>query len=99
MSYLIIMINNLPKTFCHPKNSRKIIPIFKREAKRGSLVKVKVTQSCLTLCDPMDSTVHGILQAKILERISWIFPTQGSNPDLQNCRRILYQLSRQVVQW
>ena len=29
--------------------------------------KVKVTQSCLTLCDPMDYTVHGILQARILE--------------------------------
>ena len=27
--------------------------------------EVKVTQSCLTLCDPMD-TVHGILQARIL---------------------------------
>ena len=24
-------------------------------------VKVKVAQSCLTLCDPMDHTVHGIL--------------------------------------
>ena len=30
-------------------------------------MKVKVTQSCLTLCDPMDYTVHGILQARILE--------------------------------
>ena len=35
-------------------------------------VKVKVTQSCLTLCDPMDcsppgSFVHGILQARILD--------------------------------
>ena len=30
-------------------------------------VKVKVAQSCLTLCDPMDYTVHGILQARILE--------------------------------
>ena len=29
--------------------------------------EVKVTQSCLTLCDPMDDTVHGILQARILE--------------------------------
>ena len=29
--------------------------------------KVKVTQSCPTLCDPMDYTVHGILQASILE--------------------------------
>ena len=30
-------------------------------------VKVKVVQLCLTLCDPMDYTVHGILQARILE--------------------------------
>ena len=29
-------------------------------------VKVKVSQSCLTLCDPMVRTVHGILQARIL---------------------------------
>ena len=27
----------------------------------------KVAQSCLTLCDPMDHTVHGIFQARILE--------------------------------
>ena len=26
-------------------------------------VKLKVTQSCPTLCDPRDYTVHGILQA------------------------------------
>ena len=55
-------------------------------------VKVKVAQSCLTLCNPMDYTVHGILQARLLE---WgaipegIFPTQGSNPGLPHCRRIL----------
>ena len=30
-------------------------------------LKVKVTQSCLTFCNPMDYTVHGILQARILE--------------------------------
>ena len=28
--------------------------------------RVKITQSCPTLCDPMDYTVHGILQAIIL---------------------------------
>ena len=50
----------------------------------------KVTQSCQTLCKPLDYTVHGILQARILE---WIFPTQGSNPSLPHCRQILYQLS------
>ena len=30
-------------------------------------VKVKVTWSCPTLYDPMDQTIHGILQARILE--------------------------------
>ena len=37
--------------------------------------KVKVTQSCLTLCDPMYYTIHGILQARILEWIA--FPSPG----------------------
>ena len=41
-------------------------------------VKVKVTHSCLTLCDPMDYTVHGILQARILEWVA--FPSsKGSS--------------------
>ena len=31
------------------------------------LVKVKVAQLCPNLCDPMDYTVHGIVQARILE--------------------------------
>ena len=35
--------------------------------------EVKVTQSCLTLCDPMDYTVHGFLQARILEWITFPF--------------------------
>ena len=30
-------------------------------------MKVKVAQSCPTLCDPMDCIVHGILQARTLE--------------------------------
>ena len=32
-----------------------------------SLVKVKVAQSCPSLCNPIDYTVHGILQAKTVE--------------------------------
>ena len=36
--------------------------------------EVKVTQSCPTLCDPMDYRVHGILQPRILE---WV---AGSSP-------------------
>ena len=74
-------------------------------------VYLKVTQSCLTLCDPMDcslpsSSVHGILQARVLEWVAIsfsrgssrpielaIFPTQGSNSHLLcllHCRWILY---------
>ena len=34
------------------------------------LDKVKVTQSCPTLCDLMDYTVHGIFQARILEWVA-----------------------------
>ena len=53
-------------------------------------VVVKVTQSCLTLCDPTDYTVHGILQARILEWVAFpfsrgIFPAQESNWGLLHC--------------
>ena len=41
--------------------------------------KVKVVQSCLTLCDPIDYTVHGILQTIILEWVA--FPSQGDLPN------------------
>ena len=30
-------------------------------------IHMKFTQSCPTLCGPMDNSVHGILQARILE--------------------------------
>ena len=48
------------------------------------VVKVKVAQSCLTLCVPMDYTVHGILQTRILEWV--VFPSPGdlSNPGIEH---------------
>ena len=42
--------------------------------------EVKVTQSCLTLCDPMDYTVHRILQARILEWVAFPFSRGFSQP-------------------
>ena len=47
-------------------------------------VEVLVAQFCLTLCDPMDcslpgSSVHEILQARILEWVA--FPPLGDLPD------------------
>ena len=63
-----------------------------------------VTQSCLTLCGPMDcrlpdSSVLVISQARLLEWIchfllQWIFQIQGFNPHLRqllHCRGVLYQ--------
>ena len=41
-------------------------------------VKVKVSQLCLTLCEPMDYTVCGILQARILEWVAVPF-SRGSS--------------------
>ena len=61
-------------------------------------LKVKITQLCVTLCDPMDHTVHGILQASRLSRLSLlqdIFLTQELNQGLLHCRQILYQQSYQ----
>ena len=42
--------------------------------------EVKVAQSCPTLCDPMDYTVHGILQARILKWVAFPFSRGSSQP-------------------
>ena len=75
---------------------------------------LKVAQSCPTICNPVDCSlpgfsVHGILQARILEWVTISFsrgisPTQGSNPGLPHCRQTLYHLSHQgslghVIYW
>ena len=43
-------------------------------------MKGKVTQSCLTLCNPMDYTVHWILQTRILEWVAFPFSRRSSQP-------------------
>ena len=42
--------------------------------------EVKVAQSCPTLCNPMDYTVHGILQAIRLEWVAFPFSSRWSQP-------------------
>ena len=73
------------------------------------IVLCLATQSCLTLCDPLDcslpdSSVHGDSPGKNTgvgchALIQGIFPTQGSNPGLPHCRQILYHLSHQGSPW
>ena len=71
-------------------------------------MKVKVAQSRPILCDPVDYTIHGILQARILERVAYPFSRGSSQPrdrilGLLHCRQILYQLSYKgsprILQW
>ena len=47
---------------------------------RGLGENVKVSQSCPTLWDPRDYTVHGILQARILEWVAFPFSSGSSQP-------------------
>ena len=60
-----------------------------------------VTWLCLTLTS---WAVHGILQARVLEWVGFrfllqeIFPTQGWNPGLLHCRRILYRWTTREAQ-
>ena len=66
-------------------------------------VHAKSLQSCLTLCDPMDcspprSSVHGILQARILEWVpvpssrASLQPRDGTNSRLQHWQSDSLQL-------
>ena len=70
-------------------------------------MKVKVTQSCLTLCNPMDCSLPGssfrwdspgqntgVVRHFFLQGI---FPNQGSNHTILLCRQILYYLSYQFI--
>ena len=64
-----------------------------------------VAQSCPTLCNLIDCSppgfsIHGDSPGKNTgvgchALLQGIFPTQGSNPGLLHCRRILYHLSHQ----
>ena len=90
--------------------SKLALPLLLRKALFNSCIML-VSQSCQTLRDPMDcslpcSSIHGILQARILEWVAVPFSRrssqgrdqiqismQESNPDLPHCGQILYQLS------
>ena len=55
-----------------------VVSAFQSQGKKN-----EVTQSCLTLCDPKDysppgSSVHGILQARILEWVAISFSRVSS---------------------
>ena len=67
------------------------------------LLEVKVAQSCPSLWDPVDYTVHGILQARILKWVAFPFSRGSSQPRDRTqvshvARWILYQLSHRKAE-
>ena len=76
------------------------IQIYEKKGRPVSIGGGLVAQLCPTLCDPMDSTVHGDSPGKDTgvghhALLQGIFPTQESKPGLPHCRQILYWLSYQ----
>ena len=68
-----------PKPISHPLTTLFCLSNYKAVGTRDAL-KGKVARSCPTLCDPMDYTVQGILQARILERATSPFSRGSSQP-------------------
>ena len=51
-----------------------------KQTKPKETVKIIKSPSCLTLCNPTDCTVHGILQARILQWVGFPFSRGSSQP-------------------
>ena len=88
----------------HPKKNHPAGPNLNQQVYQPVDSSESVSHSvCPTLCDPMDcglpgSSVHGILQTRILEWVAMpssggIFLTQGLNSGLLHCRQTLYNLN------
>ena len=76
---LVLETLQLPRCICLYKNYTPSVCTY---------VHVSVTQSCPTLCDPMDysppgSSVHGILQARILEWVAMSPPGDLPDPGIE----------------
>ena len=89
---------------CKPNHCAILMKLTQR-CKPTVVKKSEVTQSCPTLCDPVDCSLPAppSLEFSRQEYWSWLpFPspedlptTLGSNPGLPHCRQMLYHLSHQ----
>ena len=71
-----------------PRSKRLLISWLQSPSAVISKWKVKVSQSCPTLCNPMDyrlpgSSVHGILQARNWREWPFPFPGDLPNPEIK----------------
>ena len=81
----------------YPMLCEKNDSIIKQKSVGTAVKLVLVTQSCPTLCDPVDCSPPGLLypwnSPGKNTGVGSHFLLQGSNPRLLHCRQILYHLS------
>ena len=74
----------LKKKINNKTKKKKKLKLFTASVPQKTSLKewseAKVAQWCLTLCDPMDYTAHGVLQARILEWVAFPF-SRGNLPN------------------
>ena len=71
--------------------------VVREKGGEGKITDCVYAQTCPALCDsmdcsPPDSSVHGIVPARILEWVAIPSSRRSSNPGLLHCRQILYCL-------
>ena len=91
------MIKSPPKS-----RNRRNIPQHNKSYIWQSESESEVAQSCLTLCDPVDwsppgSSVHGVLQARILEWVAISFSKGSSQP--RNRSHVSHGAGRRFNLW
>ena len=69
-----------------------LLPVSNLTTRQEVKVKGEVAQSCPTLCDPLDYTVHGILQARVLEWVVFRFSRRSSQP--RDCTHVFHIAGR-----
>ena len=79
LSFIIHMVNPFSQNYQDDIDKISSIKAFSCESES------EVAQSCPTLCDPMDcsppgSSIHGILQARLLEWVAISFSRGSSQP-------------------
>ena len=96
--FLFLLLSSFP--LCESTHIYNLFIIGRHSYCAWKKMKVKVIQSCLTLCDLMDlyspwNSPGKNTEVGSLSLLQGIFPTQGLNPGLPHCRQIIYQLSHQ----
>ena len=98
--FFFLAIHLFSKRDC--TNSHCITSFFRTDTYCLSNCQGEVAQSCPTLCNPVDcslpgSSVHGILQARILEYVAISFSRESSWPRDQTCVSYVSCIGRWVL--